>query len=867
MDFVYDLETFGNGSSQKKTDLPDHSASGVSLTLRSLSTSDFSKKLQSLSLLDIAKGSAKGGADSSEVNNDNSVSLSYNAQCLKRARISIDLLDSLGFDYSPLKDSSTNGSLHSNNKTSIDNDDLTDIFLYNSGFDGKSLVEKLTKVLESSDGYDTSTRHSLSILERRIEYELSLENGSKPIREKQPGSFSAVSHFDNLKYLTSTGQTGNLARRNLRGLIEEDLLHQYASQLRTFQKIVRSIESVRPNLGTFTQEYNDLYSSINTSVDNLQDLKKEITSLDKQKKVVDLKKNILLAFKSTFTVTQYEEHLIRFADLNDATAGVDFFNAIDKIRNIQNNCDVLLGMENEKFGMKIMKQMSDLLVSINERITSYVQNNIDYVYSGSNLNFNISKKINLSTFQKCLVYIWQNNRSSFDSIMSDMVESRSRLIANEFINQLKGYSEEVSTSNLKTAYSKANTNKRQSRLFLSSYDTIRFMSDSLAYIHSLLVNEMENSRSFLTFDFISRDENSELENMVGSVVMRIISGLNKPLKGAVESVLRQEAKLPTLVNSYDLLELYSGMFTKLLNPAQKIINDGTMATMKELEIETRERIFFLIKLKLKTLEVEAVEEGLNTTEDGAVLPDWVVDWFAFIDEMFEGYNSNINLDDTNGHIVGLNDHQWNELLALLINRPVELLKSIQNKFKAPEKEKLIWELNCVDYMYNKVEINSSLSSKADYLNSLINQDTNTLIDLEFTGLLKSSSLFDIYNLVNMIFKLDDEFFDVSIYEPILENKLFSVETFQTANQKMEIFLSSYINQNELNGLMSPSIYNKVFFDSAMNFIKFYRKLCLIVNEYLRDKDDNRIKVFQWDEMTIATLLGIEEYYQEHQHFT
>lgn len=871
MDFVYDLETFGNGSSQRK----ENSSSGVSLSLRSLSTSDFSKKLQSLSLLDIAKGSSKGGSDNADSSSkSNAGGLSYNAQCLKRARISIDLLDSLGFDYNPLNDSSSsssasNGLNHLNGKSSIDNDDLTDIFLYNSGFDGKSLVEKLTKVLESSDGYDTSTRHSLSILERRIEYEISLENGngSGNERDGQYRKSDTCSNFNSLKNLTSTGQTGNLARRNLRGLIEEDLLHQYANQLRTFQKIVRSIESVRPNLETITQEYNDLYSSLDTSVNNLKDLKEEITSFDQQKKIIDLKKNILLAFKSTFTVTQYEEHLIRFADLNDPAIGSDFFNAIDKIKSIQNNCDVLLGMENEKLGMNIMKQMSDLLASVNERISSYVQNNIDYVYSGSNSNYHISKKINISTFQKCLIYMWQNNRSGFDSIMSDMVESRSRLIANEFINQLKGYSEEVSTSNMKNSYLKNDAKKHQSRLFLSSYDTIKFMSDSLAYIHSLLVNEMENSRSFLTFDFISTEGNSELEDMVGSVVLRIISGLNKPLKGAVESVLRQEGKLPTLVNSYDLLELYSGMFSKLLNPDKKEIKDGTMATMKELETETQERVFFLIKLKLKNLEVESAEEGLHTADDGDVLPDWVVDWFAFIDDMFDGYNSSKSMDDKNEHIVGLNEEQWNELLDLLINKPIDLLKSIESKSKVPEKEKLIWELNCVDYMYNKIEINPSLSSKAEYLNSLIESDTKNLTDLEFMGLLKSSGLFDIYNLINMIFKLDDELFDVSFYEPILENKLFSLDTFQVANQKMEQFLSSYINQNELNGLMSPSIYNKVFFESAMNFIKFYRKLCIIVNEYLRDTKGNKIKVFQWDEMTIATLLGIEEYYQEHQHFT
>ena len=203
-------------------------------------------------------------------------------------------------------------------------------------------------------------------------------------------------------------------------------------------------------------------------------------------------------------------------------------------------------------------------------------------------------------------------------------------------------------------------------------------------------------------------------------------------------------------------------------------------------------------------------------------------------------------------------------MNLLIEKPTQLVEDTKRKSKVDKKEILIWSLNCLDYFFNKMDINPFLSKKASYIHQQIDKTTKTLTDLEFTGLLKSSGLFDIYNLVNMIFSLDDEFFDVSFYQPILENKLFNANTFLNANQKLEEFLSSYINQNELSSLMSPTLFNKVFFDSSMKFIDFYKKLSLIVQEYLRDSENNAIKVFQWDDMTIATLLGIEDYYQEHQ---
>jgi hypothetical protein len=846
MDFAYEVDTFDNEN------LVRSQSKGMTLKLSSLSTSDFTKKLQSLSILDIAK-SSNNNINSYIIKNENIPSL-ITSQALKRAKTSIDLLDSLGFDYNIYHESIKN-----------ENDDIADIILNNSNFDGKLLLNKLSKILKTSDGYDLSIKNSLATLENRIQYEISLDKSNN----------SDISLSENLKFLTSTGQQGNLARRNLRGLIENDLLQQYSSQLRNFSKIVKLLESIRPNLQTIQDKYNALSNSIDKSIDDSKDLKNEISDFDHQKKLIDLKKNILLAFKSTFTISQYEEHLIRFADLNDSTTGIEFFSTIDKINSIQNNCDVLLGMENEKLGLNILKQMNELLISVNERINSFVKNNIDYVYSGNTI---LNKNTNIDIFQKCLIYLYEHNKSNFDLIMSDMIEHRSRTIANEFLNQLKGYTEEISSKSISNPSSPNLTRKSiqsypqsQQNLFMSSYDTNRFISDTLAYIHSLLVNEIENSKSFFTFDFISKNENNGLENMINGVVNKIVSGLNNSLKGSIESILRQESKLTTIVNSYELIDLYSNMYEKLLYP-KKSENDldlnnndktSILNTMKYLEKEAQERIFLLINLKLKNLQIESQDEGLNTIDDGDVVPDWIVEWCGFIDELFKTYSSNKNLDIDELHIIGLDDKQWDDLLNLLINKPIDIINDVKMNSKVDKKEKIIWGLNCIDYFFNKVDINQLLTTKANDLQLLIDEETDKLIELEFNGLLENSGLFDVFNLINMIFKLDDEYFDVAYYQPILENKLFNIETFKKADSKLEHFLSTYINQNELNGLMSPRLFNKVFFESSMKFIEFYKKLCLIVNEYLRDENEKTIQVFQWDAITIATLLGVEEYYQEH----
>ncbi|AWU77574.1 uncharacterized protein C5L36_0D03090 [Pichia kudriavzevii] len=812
MDFAYEVDTYDNSTLQGTN---NKYVTGKTNILSSISTTDFTKKLQSLSILDIGR-TPKNMKQDTDTNTSKS---------LERARTSIELLNTLGLDHIPLY-----------NNEAKEWDDYNQFFI-ESNLDGKDLISKLNRLLEGTDGSDLSTRTSLELLQKRVDYEISLKDSSA----------------NEMKSLTSADQESSLARRNLRGLIESDLVQQYAQQLRPFTKVVKSIESFKPTVEAIINDYNGILDSLVGAINDTDSLKSKICGYEKEKELVDMKKNLLLAFKNTYTISQYEEYLIRFGDLNDPIAGTEFFEVIGRVTKIISDCDVLLGMENETIGLTIMKKMNEYLSSINEKVQSYIQNNIEDVYTGK-YQYE-TKKINVKVFQKCLVYMYHHDRDNFDSTLSGMVEHRSRSISTEFINQLKGYNSEINTSSIQ---------KSKSNLFMSSYDTAKFISDTLAYIHGLLVNEIENARSFFTFDNES-DENviskDELDAMINDIVMKIVAGLNNPLKGAIESILRQEVRLSSLVSSYELIELYSNMFMKLLyHDNEDIRKEGLLYTMKYLESETQDRIFSLIELKFKNLQVETINENLNTS-DSDYIPDWMVDWCAVIDELFNDYTSGKNLDDNEKYILGLDDTKWDSLLELLIMKPVELVRKFQKDSKVDKKESLIWGLNCLDYFYDKVDINPFLSSKAPALRSEIEDDTERLTELEFNGLLESSGLYDIFNLVNMIFRIDDEYFDVAYYQPILENRLFNIDTFISANAKLEHFLSTYINQNELNGLISPTIFNKVFLDSATKYIDFYKKLCLIIKEYLRDENGNEVNVFQWNEMTIATLLGVEDHYQ------
>ncbi|GMF65390.1 unnamed protein product [[Candida] boidinii] len=119
----------------------------------------------------------------------------------------------------------------------------------------------------------------------------------------------------------------------------------------------------------------------------------------------------------------------------------------------------------------------------------------------------------------------------------------------------------------------------------------------------------------------------------------------------------------------------------------------------------------------------------------------------------------------------------------------------------------------------------------------------------------------------MIFSIekDLEFFEVSFYEPITENKMFNVATFIEVNKKFQANLPFVLlNQQEktLSKLTSPLISSDVSYSSSIRFVNFYYRLTLIIKQFLKTPDGHSVDPLTWDDFHVATLLGIDEEYSK-----
>lgn len=150
---------------------------------------------------------------------------------------------------------------------------------------------------------------------------------------------------------------------------------------------------------------------------------------------------------------------------------------------------------------------------------------------------------------------------------------------------------------------------------------------------------------------------------------------------------------------------------------------------------------------------------------------------------------------------------------------------------------------------------SLLSDKVLELNDLNNDLIAKLTDLELTSLLQNCGLYDYYNIINMICPFSDDFFEPSIYEPIKENKLYSMENLQKVDTTLQEYVPNAMIeiQQQLLRLNSPVTVTDVVNNVFLEFVKFVEKLDSINREYLEFN-------FTWSDFELATMLGIDEVY-------
>lgn len=648
-----------------------------------------------------------------------------------------------------------------------------------------------------------------STLSKRLARALNPSLPDQNIRELFTRLENEITDMD---IMVEAGVLGSMARKNLRGEIEFDLIKSHLAVLADYAKSIKNLKYLGERVANFDKQVAETNELLVKDQHLTKSMSGKVKELTDSKLTLDLKKGILMSFREQFTLNEYDDFVLRSNEIS-----IDFFEALSKAEAINSRCLVLLALDNPELGHKVMAKNNELINRAIEKVLSFCNRTLSNVYL-------LNNRLRMEQLHLCLRYL-QNKPEQLESVIDNFVSFRSIALVEEFNLQTSGHGADESSQSISDSRP----------VFYSSHDPVRFISDLLAYVHSLVVNESETVENL----FGSSPEFSETSN---TLVSRITASLAKPIKSQIDVLISVQSKLALLYLIFTHLDLYVLMFQKIPN-TENITN-----AIDEAIKMTQEKMVTVVTNRLATIRNSNLAQ-IDLSSD-LQPPEWIIDFYGDLLPI---------LDNTTSETVfNLPQEEHLNFLSLVVDDPIRIFNEhLMLVSKAFTKwEILIFKLNFLDLVLSKTMPLSILSDKVLDINHRINDHSSELKEIQLQTLLENCQLTDLYNVISMICPIDVEMLDPSIYQAITENKFFTKENIIESDTKVQLALPSALIdiQSALMKLNSPIIVTDVVTASSIQFAYFYKLLTKLVEVYLGEQ------LLTWSDLEVSTLLGVELVY-------
>ncbi|KAH3667542.1 hypothetical protein WICMUC_005329 [Wickerhamomyces mucosus] len=614
-------------------------------------------------------------------------------------------------------------------------------------------------------------------------------------------------------------QNTNTNSNSFKNNIESELLKKNNIKLKQFNSIVDTLENFEQNLIDLNK-----FNEINKINDQTLELVDKIDNLQKEKNLIILKKSLLVNFKKLFIVNEFNESF----DTNSIT----LFENFNSNYKIYQNSEILLSLNNSQIGFKIINKL-------NLNLLKYYQ-----IFQKNLNNINIfDNNITNNKIFKLSNYFLSNNKELHEQFLKKFIKTRSNSLINEFHLQLN------------------------QNLNISIVDSTRYIGDILAYIHSIIVNEIEYIKILFEIDLseFNNHETNIVENFqkltkiapnldLNPLILSNLNSLNKLIYNKIEIIIINENDLIKFIKIYELFEFYKLIYEKFK------LNFEIFKIFDSLQDLIKLRILKKLSIELNNVEKKLIEENWELNDDLLMTTDWLNQYLNDSLLLFE-----TSLDSTQ---IFKDDGFLNECLELILDKPLEFLELQSNKnfptindikkFNSTNKDELrnsnIFKLNNYDFINYKI---LPIPILIDY-KIPIDQLLTKFISNELNELLNSIELEIPFQLISLIYPIDQiqDDDDYQIYYSLLENKIFNKENIIGINSKIFHKLPDFITNltDSLIKLNSPIHLNQIINGVSKEFIKIYNVFYKIIKLIYEDEGE----LLNWNVINVSTLLGLNE---------
>lgn len=329
--------------------------------------------------------------------------------------------------------------------------------------------------------------------------------------------------LESLKALSTFFNENSLrTRRNLRSDIERRSLSINEEFLQTFQGVKEQLDSVYADVKAMNDCCQDMTSRLKAAKEQTHDLISQTTKLHAESQKVQMKLQVADVFLDKFQLKPNEVKALR--GNRDGSLSQEFFNSLNKVKTIHNDCKILLRTNQQTAGLEIMEAMALHQESAFERLYRWTQNECRTLTGDSP---DISPMLCQS------MEALQDRPVLFRYSLDEYGTARRTAVVRGLIDAL----------------TRGGPGGTPRPIELHSHDPLRYVGDMLAWLHQAAASEKEYVHSLLKKCAVTTEQ-------VQDILGHITEGVCRPFKVRVEQVLVSEQDAVTLYKLNNLLKFY-----------------------------------------------------------------------------------------------------------------------------------------------------------------------------------------------------------------------------------------------------------------------------------------------------------------------
>ncbi|KAK2156367.1 hypothetical protein LSH36_215g03002 [Paralvinella palmiformis] len=505
-----------------------------------------------------------------------------------------------------------------------------------------------------------------------------------------------------LKSLSTFFNENNLrTRRNLRSDIERRSLAINEEFVESFRVVKEQLDSVYADVKAVNECCQDMSSRLKAAKDQTQDLISQTTTLQAESQKLQLRSQVADAFLAKFQLKQEEIQILR--GTRDGSLHPEFFSALARVKQIHNDCKVLLRTNHQTAGLEIMESMALHQESAYERLYRWTQSECRLLSGDSP---DISNKLCQA------VEAIQDRPVLFRYTLDEFGTARRTAIVRGFIDAL----------------TRGGPGGTPRPIELHSHDPLRYVGDMLAWLHQAVASEKEHVQTLLKKCKQTALMLTAVQDHVLDVLNHVTEGVCRPLKVRLEQVVVSEPGSVVLYKLANLMKFYQGTIGNIIQSSSALV-----CTIEEIQTLCLRMFFNTLSINagrlLEKVELPPADLGPTTA---------LTQSLQLLRDVLSSHDSSIVPLDAR-------KTDFAQILSSIVDPLLQMCSVSASRLNTVDMA--TYMINCMYLIQNTLALYEFTDQRLEMLQAQIDAHVDTLLSEQAAFILNRTDLAHVYGIV------------------------------------------------------------------------------------------------------------------------